>query len=329
MQSELSSPPQDGITAVRFAASSNALAVSSWDSTVRVYDVDANRPLAVAGTGSPALGACFGRGDARAFAGLLDGRVVSCGAGGGAGAAVAELGRHDGGVRSVVYSDAAGVLATGGWDAQVCLWDDRAARPEVARVRAPGKVFAMDAVGTTLVVCTSGRHVNVYDLRSPAQPLQRRESSLMHQTRSVACSPDGTNYVVGSIEGRVAVEYLDPSPEAQARRYAFKCHRRDVAGVQTLYPVNAVAFHPRYGTFATGGGDGAALVWDGRARKRICRYPAAQTSVAALGFNRDGTLLAVAASYAFEEGDKPHPADAVIIRSCADGEVRPKPTPAA
>lgn len=34
-----------------------------------------------------------------------------------------------------------------------------------------------------------------------------------------------TGYTLSSIEGRVAVEYLDPSPEAQKKKYAFKCHR--------------------------------------------------------------------------------------------------------
>lgn len=51
-------------------------------------------------------------------------------------------------------------------------------------------------------------------------------------------------YASSSIEGRVAVEFFDPSPEAQARKYAFKCHRKVIDGVDTVYPVNALAFHP-------------------------------------------------------------------------------------
>lgn len=39
----------------------------------------------------------------------------------------------------------------------------------------------------------------------------------------------------------------------QAKKYAFKCHRRSENGRDTVYPVNAIAFHPLYGTFATGG----------------------------------------------------------------------------
>ena len=51
-------------------------------------------------------------------------------------------------------------------------------------------------------------------------------------------------YALSSVEGRVAIEYFDPSPAVQARKYAFKCHRAVVKGVQTLYPVNTIAFHP-------------------------------------------------------------------------------------
>jgi len=39
----------------------------------------------------------------------------------------------------------------------------------------------------------------------------------------------------------------------QARRYAFKCHRKSDTGDNTVYPVNAIAFHPFFGTFASGG----------------------------------------------------------------------------
>lgn len=52
--------------------------------------------------------------------------------------------------------------------------------------------------------------------------------------------------------GRVAVEYLDPSPEVQKKKYAFKCHRIKENGVEQIYPVNAIAFHTQHSTFASG-----------------------------------------------------------------------------
>lgn len=48
-------------------------------------------------------------------------------------------------------------------------------------------------------------------------PEQHRESSLKYQTRSVACFVDGRGYAVGSVEGRVAMEFFDMSPEGQVR----------------------------------------------------------------------------------------------------------------
>ena len=59
-------------------------------------------------------------------------------------------------------------------------------------------------------------------------------------------------YVLSSIEGRVAVEYLDPSQEVQKKKYAFKCHRLKENGIEQVYPVNAISFHSVHNTFATG-----------------------------------------------------------------------------
>jgi len=47
-------------------------------------------------------------------------------------------------------------------------------------------------------------------------------------------------YVLSSIEGRVAVEYLDTSPEVQKKKYAFKCHRIKENGMELIYPVNTI-----------------------------------------------------------------------------------------
>jgi cell cycle arrest protein BUB3 len=85
-----------------------------------------------------------------------------------------------------------------------------------------------------LVVGCAGRHVLIYDLRNTSEPEQRRESSLKYQTRCIRCSPNhqgfpgfqlvlyiisharctqNVGYALSSIEGRVAVEYFDMSPE--------------------------------------------------------------------------------------------------------------------
>jgi cell cycle arrest protein BUB3 len=155
------------------------------------------------------------------------------------------------------------------------------------------------------------------------QTEQVRESSLMNQTRCIRIFPNGAGYALSSIEGRVAIEFFDSSPEVQKKKYAFKCHRKTDGKIQTLYPVNALAFHPT-GTFATGGCDGMINVWDGENKKRICQYPQYPTSIASMDFNPAGDLLAIASSYTFEEGEKEHPSDQIFIRTVHSNEVSSK-----
>jgi cell cycle arrest protein BUB3 len=215
-----------------------------------------------------------------------------------------ELGKQDDAIRCVVYMSEPKCLATGSWDKTVRLYDHRSDKAEISRVEQPAKVFAMDGIGNTLVVAMAERYVHIYDVRNMSEPLQRRESSLKYQTRAIACMKDGEGYLSSSIEGRVAVEFFDPSPKSQARKYAFKCHRVTIQQVDTVYPVNALAFHPIHGTFATGGGDGGVSIWDGMNKKRVTMWTGYPTSISSLSFSNDGLYLAIASSYTFEEGDK-------------------------
>ncbi|KAF3542988.1 hypothetical protein DY000_02010290 [Brassica cretica] len=209
---------------------------------------------------------------------------------------------HDEPVRCVEYSYAAGQVITGSWDRTIKCWDPRAAsgpeRSQIGTYKQPERVNSLSLVGNHLVVATAGRHVNIYDLRNMALPEQRRESSLKYQTRCVRCYPNGTGYALSSVEGRVSMEFFDLSEAAQAKNY---------------------------GTFATGGCDGFVNVWDGNNKKRLYQYSKYPTSIAALSFSRDGGLLAIASSYTFEEGDKPHEPDAIFVRNVNEIEVKPKP----
>ncbi|XP_034196869.1 mitotic checkpoint protein BUB3.2 isoform X1 [Prunus dulcis] len=322
---ELSSPPSDGISNLRFSNHSDHLLVSSWDKTVRLYDASANVLRGEFKHGGPVLDCCF-HDDSSGFSAGADNtvrRLVF------SSSKEDILGRHDAPVRCVEYSYAAGQLITGSWDKTLKCWDPRGAsgqeRTLVGTYPQPERVYSLSLVGNRLVVATAGRHVNVYDLRNMSQPEQRRESSLKYQTRCVRCYPNGTGYALSSVEGRVAMEFFDLSEASQTKKYAFKCHRKSEAGRDIVYPVNAIAFHPIYGTFATGGCDGYVNVWDGNNKKRLYQYSKYPTSIAALSFSRDGRLLAVASSYTFEEGDKPHEPDSIFVRSVNEIEVKPKP----
>jgi len=233
------------------------------------------------------------------------------------------LGTHDSGVRCVEYCHEGGILISGSWDATVKLWDERNGQC-IGTYPQPNKVYTMATSGYRLVIGTAGRNVIIFDTRFMSEPQQRRESSLKYQTRCIRTFPDGQGYALSSTEGRVAIEYFDPAPEIQAKKYAFKCHRSVSQGVDTVYPVNTMAFHPVHGTFATGGCDGFVAIWDGQNKKRLAQLYQYPTSISSLSFSEDGSMLAVASSYTYEEGEKDHPSDQIYIHKVLDHEVRPK-----
>lgn len=218
------------------------------------------------------------------------------------------------------------LLASAGWDGTFQLWDVRTSK-SVASIELPGKAFDMDISSSNMaVVATSGRRNAFMDLRNfsadkDVSILLDRESSLKYQTRCIRFFPNATGIAVGSIEGRVAIEYLDDIGVASGKKkYAFKCHRIS----DTIYPVNAIAFHKQHGTFATGGADGTVITWDGSSKKKIGTVAKLPTSVACIAFNEEGTQIAMASSYTFEEGERDHPREEIYVRDVLDTEVRPK-----
>jgi cell cycle arrest protein BUB3 len=80
----------------------------------------------------------------------------------------------------------------------------------------------MGLSGNRLIVGTSKRAVFIYDVRALSTPEQKRESSLLNQTRCIRGFPDTSGYALSSIEGRVAIEYFNPDEQVQKNKYAFK-----------------------------------------------------------------------------------------------------------
>lgn len=76
-----------------------------------------------------------------------------------------------------------------------------------------------------------------------------------------------TGFALGSIEGRVAIQYIEPQNPKD--NFTFKCHRsqpQQPNQAQDIYAVNDIVFHPQYMTLATVGSDGKFSFWDKDAR---------------------------------------------------------------
>lgn len=228
------------------------------------------------------------------------------------------LSTHKSGVRSVAYSASTDVCVSASWDSTLHVHALSKPGQPPAQISLPSKPFSISLTSDKLVVAMASRAVYIYEMKpleraaaSPApgggavqiEPWQRRESSMKNMTRCVACMPSELGYAASSIEGRISVEFFDPAAESQAKKYAFKCHRETVDGVDVIYPVNTLAYHPVYKqTFASGGGDGTVALWDGATKRRIRQYQKYPASIASLDFSSDGKYLAVAYCSGFEDG---------------------------
>jgi cell cycle arrest protein BUB3 len=363
-ETKLLEPPTDGISNVRFCQYESAqdlLLASSWDTAVRIYDSTKNEVKAKYNHKAPVLDACFTSAKSVASAGLDHAvKLYSLESG-----KETVLGAHSGPVRCVEWSDELGCVITGSWDSTVRLFDPRKPGAEAVKMSAPNKVYSMAHFpGSGMVIAaTAERQLAFFDIRGGGKLQKTRESTLKHQTRAIRGMIDESGYILGSIEGRCAVEFVSDAEQARSK-FAFKCHvsaigfttrttgraitaipdqtgiiftpfvfifcflQRQpdpaVPGEDRIFPVNAIAFNPVYGTFATGGGDGSALMWDHKAKKRLCKIRECETSVSALSFNKKGDKLAIAVSYTYEQGERAHVADNIIIKEMSEKEVKPK-----
>jgi len=216
------------------------------------------------------------------------------------------------------------ILASAGWSRKLHIWDVREQNC-VSQLELPGKAFAMDVDKDRgrIVVATSGRRMCFIDVRKgKAELVLDRESSLKYQTRVVKYGFGGHGLALGSVEGRVGIEFLEElGLKPPMKKYAFKCHRVN----DTVYPVNCICFHPRFpNTFATGGCDGTVVLWDGMNKKKLTTLSPFPTSVSAIAFSQDGNEIAVASSYTHEEGDREHPQDEIFVRRMQEVECMPK-----
>lgn len=315
---QLKKPPTDAIQSIRFSQDNQHVLTASWDCTVRLYDVKANQIRVQYNHEAPVLDAAFQTPDSCWSAGAdkklkkfdLEYQKEYI------------IGQHDEPIKCVQYLNNQKVVATGGWDSMLKLWDPRTSEL-TSKHQHPDKIYTMSASENTLIVGTAGRVITIWDLRNMSQV--QRESLLKYQIRCIETFPDANGYVVGSIEGRVAVEYLEQ--ERQKQRYAFKCHRNKdtTTGLEMIYPVHSISFHKRYNTFATGGGDGYVSIWDGKNKKRLVQFHRYPTAISSLCFSPDGTMLAIACSKLdIDEESCDATSDSIFIRHINDQEVRNK-----
>lgn len=256
-QFELTPPPSDAVSALRFSPSSLHLLVSSWDKNVYLYAITSPANTTLIATiphRAPVLDVCWGASENEAFSVGLDYDVRRLDLSSSSSSSAAEveqtvLSTHGAPASRVVYSREHKMLVSSSWDRTMHIHLPDQPQSTPSTIPLPNKPFALALSATKLVLAMSARQTFIYDLKALAMvaeqagggdgplgenesgrteldPWQRRESSLRYMTRAVACMHSDLGYATSSIEGRVAVEWFAEDEASQAKKYAFKCHRQ-------------------------------------------------------------------------------------------------------
>lgn len=328
---EVAVPPDlDGISSVGWSPTANHLVASSWNNSVYVWDVQASGQTVPKAQNKdhqqPVLCTAWSPDGSQVYTGGCDKTVRLWNLATNQSTQVAQ---HDAPVKHCFYVATMNLLVTGGWDKALKYWDCRSPTPAHTQ-QLSERVYAMDINYPLAVVGTADRNLYVYNLTNPSQPFKSLPSQLKWQTRCVSCFPDRQGYLVGSIEGRVSVQHVDDQ-QAATKNFTFKCHRDN----NDIYAVNAIAFHPVFGTFATAGSDGAYTFWDKDSKQRLKgqnrgvyanNVPA---PIPACAFNRDGTIFAYAVSYDWSKGYSEYNPqvmkNTILLHPVKEDEIKAKP----
>lgn len=187
----LGNAPSDGITAVRFARDAELLLASSWDSTLRLYDVLGENCLTQLKLSSPILDCNF-RDSCLAYSGGLDGQVLSHDFQSEVPPML--LGNHQRPIKCIEFNADKGWVVSGGWDRIVKFWDPRRAthRMQVTSFELPGKVYSAAQAFNRLVVATAERHIFIFDIRKCDS---ERDHAPLWQCGCRACTQGNWNAV--------------------------------------------------------------------------------------------------------------------------------------
>ncbi len=200
------------------------------------------------------------------------------------------IGKHKAPINKIVASSVMNQVVTSGWDREIKFWDVRQTsfnKSLIHSFKSDINVTGIICVGNRVVIAGSTNFtgesdynlnyhlIKIYDLRNFNNSCGyiSYESPLKNETRSICALSAGDGFILGSIEGKIALEYfkeleakftnesIKEGKESQEihkvctnnsnaikQSYAFKCHREDIESdnKSVIHAVNALAHNPRY-----------------------------------------------------------------------------------
>ena len=309
-------PEDEGISSTHYCLSSPSLiATTSWAGSLNFYNVETKEQVFNLNAGSPLLcstwieGTCVaGSSDGVLF--FSDNKTIKA---------------HENGISSISLIPDTNLLLSSSWDSTIKIWDLRQEEPAWTFLAGERVFFSGASTLFRGVAYTHTNHILIFDTRgSDSFVPERRVSSLLKQIRSFSISKPDFGWAVGSIDGRIAIEYFGDIRH-QAQRFAFECHREQEeipenseeninqenpeSNLRTIvYPVNALAFSSS-GILASGSSAGTVNFWNLEEKRKISELSSGDTAISAMDFSPDGNSIAIAMSYMWDKGPIEHGLD--------------------
>jgi mRNA export factor len=325
---------EDTVQCLKFFPSKdiNYLASGGWDSKLRLFGINyqivgqnSNKdvvkitaePKDTCKHQSPILSLAWQGTTGSLFTGCIDGSInyVDCQKN-----IFTKLGQHNGGCKEVLFVDNYNILLTGGYDGALKIWDLKSKDPVIS-YQFYNKIYSMGYSRNLLVVALSENVMAYFNLdnlqKNIFEPELIYSSHIKSQIKKVVVMNDGNGYLEGSVEGRIAVKYLnfytkptlvgDGNYGIESKNdFAFKCHRevRSRENLVQAYPINDMCVNPVYGSVVSVGGNGKYYIWDITEKSKINERENCQdkTPLTATDINKSGILLAYASGYDWSRG---------------------------
>jgi WD40 repeat protein/serine/threonine protein kinase len=197
---------------------------------------------------------------------------------------------HTDRVTSFALSPDGKLLASGGRDHTVRLWDLETGQALIVFASSNQRITAVQFApdGKTLAAAGENSQVFLWALpdRLDSVPLPSGPGPDLSATiTALACAPDGSTLVAGMADG--TVEFHDPATRVECSRV--RPHQK---------AAQALAFSQDSRLLATGGADNRVTLWDVANLKKVGEFPV-KGSVRSVAFSPDGRHLVTAGA----EGD--------------------------